>query len=100
MARAGITAASDNQMNDLAGKDYFTVAEAAHFACVSIRKFSDLRKQHNITPFQWGGKAVFRRCDIVAAMEQERIKQWQQLNPAAKAGISTGRKMGASTAAH
>lgn len=55
---------------DLRGKDYFTVDEAAHFSCVCNSQFRAKAKEYGIQPFPWMGKQVYRRIDLVRAMER------------------------------
>lgn len=55
---------------NLAGKDYFTEEEAAHYACVSYSQFRKCAEQEGLYPVQWMGKRVFRRTDIQRAIER------------------------------
>ena len=56
------------EMN-LTGKDYFTVTEAAHYACVSVRQLQLKGKEYGIYSRSMMGKMVYRRSDISRAME-------------------------------
>jgi len=72
----------------LCGKDYFTVEEAAAYACVSPSQFRAKAPALGLAPFQFMGKLVYRRADIQRAMEQARSRL--SIN-ADRPGISTGR---------
>jgi len=58
----------------LAGKDFFTEEEAAHYACVSQSQFRAKRAEYSLQAFRWMGKVVYRRADIQRAMEEA----WQR----------------------
>jgi len=76
---------------DLRGKEYFTVAEAAHFCCVSLSQFSAHEpnlKALGFAPLRIMGKKVYRRVDLISFIEES--DEWQQSVNAAEAGISTG----------
>ena len=72
---------------DLRGKDYLTREEAAHYACVSLRKWDTIRKVRQIPRIPWGGKTVYRRADI-----QRAIESCPPLEEGESRGISAGRK--------
>ena len=55
---------------DLSGKDYLTTAEAAHFCCVSLRQFQRHAQSLGIVPFPFMGKLLYRRHDLIRAIEQ------------------------------
>lgn len=57
---------------NLAGKDYFTEVEAAHYACVSFSQFRRHAADHAILPITFMGKKVYRREDIQKAIEKIR----------------------------
>ena len=73
---------------NLAGKDYFTREEAAHYACWSERHWDKMRITYGLEPFDWGGKKVYRKADIQRAMEGEACRQFDS---GASRGISGGR---------
>ena len=60
---------------DLAGKDFFTEDEAAHYACVSKSQFRRLRQQAGIAHFSFMGKNVYRRDDIKRVMDSVAQRQ-------------------------
>ena len=60
---------------NLAGKDFFTEDEAAHYACVSKSQFRKLRHQAGILHFSFMGKNVYRRDDIKAALDAAAERQ-------------------------
>lgn len=53
----------------LTGKDYFTVPEAAHYCCVSIRQLQTHAQEYGIYSRTMMGKVVYRKSDIQRAME-------------------------------
>ncbi|MEW6169282.1 MAG: hypothetical protein AB1651_16545 [Pseudomonadota bacterium] len=55
---------------DIAGKDFLTVEEAAHYACVSYSQFRAKAREYGLRPFPWMGKTVYRKDDIRRAMER------------------------------
>lgn len=55
---------------NIAGKDFLTIEEAAHYACVSSSQFRDKAREHGLRPFRWMGKTVYRKDDIRRAMER------------------------------
>jgi hypothetical protein len=59
---------------NLAGKDYFTQEEAAHYACVSESQFRAKSAEYGLLGFWWMGKKVYRKVDVQQAMEAE----WQK----------------------
>jgi len=76
---------------NLAGKDYFTKTEAAHYCCVSSSQFHEKEIETGIRPFKFMGKMVYRRSDLQRIIEGEAANQWQQSNKGAKRGNSRGR---------
>src|SRR6266849_10308416 len=64
----------DKRDLNLLGKDYFTVDEAAHYACVSSSQFREHATKKGIFPFPWMGKHVYRKVDVQRVMEEE---AWQ-----------------------
>jgi len=81
-------------MDSLAGKDYFTVAEAAAYACVSESQFRAKADEYGLPCFKWMGKTVYARADLREAMERER---WQQCGSGDGPGISNGPRAGGSS---
>lgn len=77
---------------NLLGKDYLTVDEAAHYACVSPRQFRIHADKLGILPFRFMGKIVYRRADLQRAMEREAGKQWQVITQTGTRGTSSGAK--------
>lgn len=71
---------------NLSGKDFLTIPEAAHYACVCERQFRNIAKERGIQSFPWGGKKVYRKEDIKAAMERE----WLASSNAGASGGSLG----------
>ena len=61
-------------MNDhqLSGKDYFTEYEAAHYMGVSLTKWKEIKKEHDIQPLRPHGKNLYRRIDLQAIIEGEK----------------------------
>jgi len=90
---------TDTPAPTLAGKDYFTQAEAAAYACVSLSQFRARADEYGIRPVLWMGKLVYRRGDIARAIEQEYARQWQPSTVAARRTTSSGRRTGASPGA-
>ena len=84
-------------MADLAGKDYLTRDEAAHYACLSVRQWDYVRREWNIPQIPWGGKLVYRRTDIARAIEKA-AQECRASRNATTRGISGGMRMGGSTA--
>lgn len=74
---------------NLSGKDYLTMAEAAHYACVSERQFRKLAREHGLAPFHWMGKKVYAKCDIKAQMD----RAWQGNTVEAESGGSPGQPL-------
>ncbi|MGZ5259033.1 MAG: hypothetical protein ACXWC0_15540, partial [Burkholderiales bacterium] len=58
---------------NLVGKDYFTILEAAHYACVSRSQFLEHAAANGIFPARWMGKPIYRKADIQRAIE----RHWQ-----------------------
>ena len=74
---------------DLRGKDYLTIAEAAHFCGVSESQFREKAPRYGLTPRKFMGKVLYRRADLKEAIESA----WRQSENAGKHGIFVGRKM-------
>jgi len=77
-------------MINLAGKDYFTIPEAAAYCCVSVSHFRQNVKATGLLPGRLWGKFVYRRIDLARLVEEQ--IQWPQSIGAESAPISTGRK--------
>jgi hypothetical protein len=73
----------------LAGKDYFTVEEAADYAGISYSHWR-AKVQGAFPPGTFYGKLLYRRADVQRFIEQH--ARWPQSIPGENAGISTGRK--------
>lgn len=56
---------------NLAGKDFFSEAEAAHYCCVSYNHFRRQVESYGVYPFIWMGKRVYRKADLQRAMEEK-----------------------------
>jgi hypothetical protein len=55
---------------NLAGKDYFTEKEAAHYCGVCLRQFQAHRKDEGIPCVRHMGKKLFRRQDLERSIEK------------------------------
>lgn len=66
---------------NLSGKDFFTEAEAAHYACVSQSQFRKRQAEYGILYSVFMGKKVYRKVDIQRAMEQGAIAQNAPVKP-------------------
>ncbi len=55
---------------NLSGKDYFSLSEAAAYACIDVERFEAMAHRHGCCPFPWMGELVFRKADIQLAMEK------------------------------
>jgi hypothetical protein len=62
-----------NRVINLAGKDYFTVREAAAYAGVSYSQWRE-RIQREFPPAEFCGKLIYRRADVQRFIEQN--TQW------------------------
>lgn len=60
---------SDKQLN-IAGKDFFTEKEAAHYMGCSISKWKEIKKQYNLEPLRPAGRNLYRRADLRRLVEQ------------------------------
>jgi hypothetical protein len=58
---------------NLAGKDYFTVREAAAYACVSYSHWR-ARIQREFPAADFCGKLIYRRADVQRYIEQKMLK--------------------------
>ena len=56
-------------------KPFLRLREAAELACVGETKFRELARDLGISAILWGGVNVYRRTDIIEAME---AAAWQQ----------------------
>lgn len=74
-------------MSDLAGKDYFTVPEAAEYAGISVSHWR-ARIQRKFPPGMFYGKLLYRKADVQQFIESE--IRWPRSTPAASVGTSTG----------
>jgi hypothetical protein len=61
---------------NLAGKDYFTIAEAAHYCCVSESHFRRNVRAAGLLPGKLWGKLIYRRSDLARLIEQQ--IEWPQ----------------------
>jgi hypothetical protein len=55
---------------NLAGKDYFTVREAAEYACISLSQWR-ARVQPAFPPGLFFGKLIYRRTDVQRFVETQ-----------------------------
>jgi hypothetical protein len=78
----------------LEGKDYLSEAEAAHYCCVSISQFRSKAISCGIVAGWFMGKKVYRRVDLIKAIEA----QWQPYVLEVLPGFSSGMKPASSTA--
>ena len=82
---------------NLAGKDYFTIDDAAAYAGVSLSQWKKEVKNYNIRSFKFMGKRLYRKADLVRLLENA----WQQSHGEAKTTPpppSTGAKKASATA--
>lgn len=63
---------------NLAGKDYFTVPEAAEYACISLSQWR-AKVQREFPPGVFYGKLVYRRVDVQRFMESK--TRWPRPSP-------------------
>lgn len=54
---------------DLSGKDYFTVEQAAEYACISFSHWR-AKVQPEFPPGEFKGKLVYRRADVMRYVEE------------------------------
>ena len=78
------------KLHSLAGKDYFTVPEAAYYAGISISHWRT-HVQREFPPGEFYGKLLYRRSDVQRFIESK-IK-WPRSTDEAIAKSSTGRRM-------
>ena len=72
---------------NLLGKENFSEAEAAHYACVSPSQFRAKAAEYGILPVRgWMGRTIYRKKDIDRAIED----LWQRSNNAASRGCFPG----------
>ncbi len=74
---------------NLLGKDYLTQDEAAHYCCMCTRQFQRIAQSENIWPASFGGKLIYRRADLLRAMEGK----WQDLEELTGLGSWTGARL-------
>lgn len=55
----------------LEGKDFFTIEEAAHYMCVSVSKFKEIKKENALKPINNHGKMIYRRADLRRLVEDQ-----------------------------
>lgn len=77
---------------DIRDKPFLRTAEAQHLACLGEHKFRAMVAEYGIPQIDWLGVRVYKRADILDAMEQE---YWRQSKKEPKTaglddGISTG----------
>lgn len=77
---------------DIAGKDWFTEAEAAHYCGLSLSQFRDHYAEYGITPRRFAGKKLYARADLYQVIEQAEPWQPSLSNGATSAPISRGSK--------
>jgi excisionase family DNA binding protein len=74
MPTASLIPASSPQMNDTqTSSDLFTNREAAAFLRTSIPSLWRMRKQRKISFFRVGNKCLFKRSDLEAFLERQRL---------------------------
>jgi hypothetical protein len=61
---------NEKQSYDLAGKDYFTASEAAHYCCVSLSHFRENIRNSGLPPGKLWGKYIYRRSDLRRLIEE------------------------------
>ena len=71
---------------DIRDKPYLRLQEAAHLACLSVSKFRQVARELQIPALPWSGVTVYRRSDILAAMEES----WLQSGVASAGALNTG----------
>lgn len=81
----------------LAGKDWFTEAEAAEYCGLSLRHFRDSYRDFGISPRRFAGRKLYSRADLFQAIAQ--APEWQPSTSAANRGTSAGRKAASSSGA-
>jgi hypothetical protein len=83
-------------MNELAGKDYFTVEEAAAYACISVSHWR-AKIQPVFPPAMFFGKLIYRRRDVedflgIPNAESIAAKEADELREATEAARSSVRR--------
>lgn len=81
----------------LAGKDWFTEAEAAEYCGLSLRHFRDRYPDFGISPKRFAGKKLYSRADLFQAIAS--APEWQPSTNAGSPGTSAGRKAAGSSGA-
>lgn len=72
---------TDKPLN-IAGKDWFTVDEAAHYCGVSLRQFQTHYQSLGVTPRRFMGKKLFAREELYTVIS--RSDPWHQERQSAK----------------
>jgi len=80
----------------LSGKDWFTEQEAATYCGLSLSQFRSEYRHHNIHPRRFGGKKLYSRADLYAAIAA--APEWQPSTSVAAPGISVGAKVASNSA--
>ena len=71
------------QQINIIGKDYLTETEAAFYACMSLSHWKKKSKELNLSSFEFLGKKLYRKADIVREIESA----WQRSVGAASVEI-------------
>jgi hypothetical protein len=79
---------SPGRLVNLAGKDYFTVAEAAEYAGISVSHWR-ARIQREFPPGEFYGKLIYRKVDVQRFIESK--VKWPQPMPTERRGSMIGR---------
>jgi len=82
---------------DILGKDFLSVAEAAHYCCLGLSQFAS-KAAPQLTAHDFCGKKVYRVADLRALMEKAPL--WQRSLNAVNHTSSTGAKVDGSSVAH
>lgn len=77
---------------NLAGKDWLTVEESAHYCGVSVSQFREHALAYGLTPRRFMGKQLYERAELYAAIHG--AEPWRRSTGAATAPTSTGGKTG------
>lgn len=78
---------------NLAGKDYFTEIEAAHYVGLSHSHFRRNIRKLGVRSFNFCGKKLYRKSDLQHALESA----WQQSSSTVASGILTSVRTGSAT---
>ena len=82
---------------DILGKDFLSVAEAAHYCCVSLSTFTR-KVEPQLVVHDFFGKKVYRLDDLRGLMEKAPL--WQRSTRGNNRTSSTGETVDASSVAH